>query len=1005
MQKEEESGLDRTDTGPREENVGAGNFTIAPAHSLPRIVDFLLLALIPFLYFYPAVLGTVILAPGDGWAQNFPVRALAAQILAKGALPIWNPFIFGGMPLMASVYGGAFYPPNWLFLLFPAKLAMNAVVITTYHLALFGTYLYSRRIGIDRAGALVAAIAFSYGGFMINHLAQTSRIAAAAWLPWVLLAIESLARAEGSRARCRWMALGACFIALQFLAGEPQMMVFTALVSAPCAAMALFRSGPPRRKMIFAFGAAWMALCGSLLCLIELLPARELLGYSERNDPGPLFFDTYSLPPWQLPALLFPYFFGGAMFPPYRVPYWGKEIPVIMSGYVGMLPWLLALVALLGPRRKPGILEVGDSRVATTNIDADDRGRIWLWSGIAVGSLLLAFGGYLPFELNHLLYRVPGYSAFRGLYRHQFEFTFAMGILAGLGMSRLRSRWLDRLPLRAAGGITALVLLVTILYRFFGKRLASVDPLPAGYNSLANPELLIPIAFFLLSLAALWWFKKAGTRLALLCLVALLLIDVASYGHFFHFPIAKFDVAARLADPPAVRLIKSREADWNSFRVFSQPMHAYDYAFEWPEDPNYEAINQPNISIFRGLQSVSGYDILRPVRVGEISGSAGSALNGFVQDYKSFGLEDRGLDLLNVKYLLVGHGGSTRASHGMSYEGIYFARTSFGVEFKAGVKMLSNGGGAEADEIAIVSSMANSAHLPDGAPVVKIRLHTIDGRILERELQAGRDSSEWALDRPDVLPVIKHQRARVAENLPGDGFEGHHYLGRISFDRARIQSVEWTYAREDASLYLIRASLHDAKTGASTPLAPFGFPTERWRRLDRFDQVEVFENLRVLPRAWFVAEVKTAKPEEILKTIRTGMLPEGRPFDPAQMALLEEPGSFSIQPPPDPPKLVRYEPNRIELAAKTAGQAFLVLSEVYFDGWQARIDGQPVKTYRTDYTLRGIEVPPGEHKIEFLYRPQSLRNGALGSLVGIVFLLLGYPMMRILAGSEARPLH
>jgi uncharacterized membrane protein YfhO len=135
------------------------------------------------------------------------------------------------------------------------------------------------------------------------------------------------------------------------------------------------------------------------------------------------------------------------------------------------------------------------------------------------------------------------------------------------------------------------------------------------------------------------------------------------------------------------------------------------------------------------------------------------------------------------------------------------------------------------------------------------------------------------------------------------------------------------------------------------------------------------------------------------------MLPEGRPFDPAQMALLEEPGSFSIQPPPDPPKLVRYEPNRIELAAKTAGQAFLVLSEVYFDGWQARIDGQPVKTYRTDYTLRGIEVPPGEHKIEFLYRPQSLRNGALGSLVGMVFLLLGYPMMRILAGSEARPLH
>src|SRR5262245_4934245 len=277
----------------------------------------LALFLIPLIYFYSAILGRVVLAPGDGWAQNFGVRALAAEILRDGHLPIWNPYIFAGMPLMASVYGGAFYPPNWLFAVLPAGMAMNVIVITSYHLALVGTYLYARRIGIERIGALLAGVAFTFGGFMINHLAHTSRIAAAAWLPWVLLAIENLSNREKSAIPWKWIALGAMFIALQFFAGEPQMMVFTALVSAPCAIFAFLRSPTRQAKRRFIFSAGLMVLCGILFCLVELLPARELLANSERNDPGPLFFDSFSLPPWQIPAFVFPYFFGGAMFAPY----------------------------------------------------------------------------------------------------------------------------------------------------------------------------------------------------------------------------------------------------------------------------------------------------------------------------------------------------------------------------------------------------------------------------------------------------------------------------------------------------------------------------------------------------------------------------------------------------------------------------------------------------------------------------------------------------------------
>ena len=606
-------------------------------------------------------------------------------------------------------------------------------------------------------------------------------------------------------------------------------------------------------------------------------------------------------------------------------------------------------------------------------------------------------------------------------------------MLAALGMNRLLGlpkALARRAFIQSALVMTLIVLVVVVLYRFFAKSLAGVNPLPAQANSLTNPEFLVPLGFFILSLSALWYSVVRNPQSAIgnLILLAVLLVDVASYGHFFHWPIAKFDVNGRLADPPSVRLIKARETDFNSFRVMSH-LTLPDYARAWPEDPNFEAVNQPNISILRGLQSVSGYDILRPVRTGEMTGSAGSALNGYVQDHRSFGLDDRGLDLLNVKYLIVGNGGSTRSAGGsdgkgdgwLDYDGVKFAQSNFNVEFKPGISLTTDPGGAPATEIAVVSLMANSTHLPDGAPVLKFRLHSRDGRVIERELQAGRDTAEWAYDRADVKPVIKHRRARVVESAPAEGFDVHHYLGRLQFDRGEIEKIEWIYAREDASLYLVRASLRDSQTGVSTPLAAYGFPAERWRKLAQFDQpapVDVYENLRALPRAWFVDRVLALSPGEVLKTIRTGRISgyagidaerrasEGQTFDPTREALIEAECNGCGAPLISAAdgaraKITRYEPNRIELTTGNPNDGFLVLSEIYYQGWEARVDGNPTKIYRTDHTLRGIFVPAGERRVEFIYRPRSLRNGAAGAAMGVMILLFGAIFCRRFAKPSA----
>src|ERR1700750_2878120 len=85
----------------------------------------LAVALVPLFYFLPAVLNREVLGPDDGLLQNVPFRVAAFQILRSGNLPLWDPYIFSGMPLLATAQVGILYPLNWFFLTFSAATATN----------------------------------------------------------------------------------------------------------------------------------------------------------------------------------------------------------------------------------------------------------------------------------------------------------------------------------------------------------------------------------------------------------------------------------------------------------------------------------------------------------------------------------------------------------------------------------------------------------------------------------------------------------------------------------------------------------------------------------------------------------------------------------------------------------------------------------------------------------------------------------------------------------------
>ncbi len=203
---------------------------------------------------------------------------------------------------------------------------------------------------------------------------------------------------------------------------------------------------------------------------------------------------------------------------------------------------------------------------------------------------------------------------------------------------------------------------------------------------------------------------------------------------------------------------------------------------------------------------------------------------------------------------------------------------------------------------------------------------------------------------------------------------------------------------------MTRASLFDTKTNTSLPLDTRGLPVERWRKLAEFGEVEVYENLKAMPRAWFANRAVIASSIEVLRTIRTGHLMDGAPFDPVRTVLLETAlfGNRTIKTKLATPgatgstgasenkvKINSYAPQRIELQTANVEPGFLILSEIYYRGWEAWVDGQRASVDRVNFTLRGVELPPGEHHVEFVFRAHSFRTGAAWSLAGLILLLLG----------------
>jgi hypothetical protein len=400
--------------------------------------------LTPFIILAPVYLTGTALFWGTPLLQFGPWWSYAWQTLLTGHLPLWDPWLGMGAPLLANYQSALLYPPNWIYLVLYASagsrlMAWGMALVAALHLAWAGAGMaaIARRIGLGSLAQAVSGLAFGLSGYLVARLGFLSITSTAAWLPWVLLYLTPYSGGRGDQ-RIDYLKLTFC-LAMLLLAGHAQTAWYTLLLAGLWAGFwagistrhsPAVAQNPPKRAWLAGIRRIlqtwmWLGLALALavgICAAQLFPTAEYLAQSQRAAAVDYDYAlNYSFWPWHLLGLLAPGIFGS----PGSGDYWGYANYWEDAIYIGLLPLLMASGALLGSlRRKMGMERAW-------------RYLIWFLGGLIVLALLLALGKNTP--VFPWLYRhIPTFAMFQAPARWMIWSEFALALLAGMGVERWR---------------------------------------------------------------------------------------------------------------------------------------------------------------------------------------------------------------------------------------------------------------------------------------------------------------------------------------------------------------------------------------------------------------------------------------------------------------------------------------------------------------------------------------------------------------------------------------
>lgn len=372
------------------------------------VAALLILILLWMLFFWrlltPVSADQASITKGDFSGQFVAFAAYQYQRFSLGEIPLWNPYNNGGLPFIGDTQAAVFYPPRLIAIAlsnWAGGYSYHALELEMMAHVLLGSllmYAFARRVTQNSPGsvpaAFIAALIFSYGGFMGSYPPlQVALLEATIWMPLALLGIHR--STEESPFRIQWLALSGLAFGLSWMAGHPQTSFFQTYL---LLAYLGFRVIEKQLKwQSFIGGAALFGIIGGGLAAIQLLPGFEYLTHTARAGMG---FDSKGngFPLQDIVQLVIP-----------------GVVSLWSPLYVGLIGLVLAGLALW-------------RRVAHSRF----------WAGSALLAFGLSLGAHTP-VFAALYNLIPGLRFFRGQERAAYIVSFSLAVLASLGTAHLIS--------------------------------------------------------------------------------------------------------------------------------------------------------------------------------------------------------------------------------------------------------------------------------------------------------------------------------------------------------------------------------------------------------------------------------------------------------------------------------------------------------------------------------------------------------------------------------------
>lgn len=542
----------------------------------------------------------------DPVRQTYVWKELAYSMLKSGYLPLWNPYSFSGVPLLAAFQAGVFYPINLIFFIFPFWLGWSFYIILQPVLAGIFLYLYLDNLKLKKQASFLGALVFSFSGFSVSWLLWGNVIHTALWLPLILLSIDKLISAKRRKEIFLWSFIYIFSITSSFFAGYLQAFFYLSIFSFAYFLARWFLLGKTQ-KILFIY--VFLNVLLIIITSAQWIPTLEFINLSARNLDQVNWANMEGwFMPWQhLLQFIAPDFFGN----PTTLNYWGTWNYGELVGYIGILPLTFALFAIFSRRDKKTVF-------------------FGVFFFLSLIFALPTFLAKMPFILE-----IPFIKTSQPT-RLLFIIDFSLSVLAALGFD-----YFIRNKKKSIYSPLIFMLVIVIFsfgFAYFGDKIqknVSLENLTIIKRNLIFPLSLITASFVLVSLSV--FFKKSKKIYFIyITIIVFVVFDLFRFGWKFT-PFTQKEYL--FPSTKTTDFIKSQKGE---FRIMS-----FD-----------SRILPPNFSDYYRIQSVEGYDPLYLKNYAEliIASERGkpdiSPPFGFNRIITPHNIDSKILNLLGVRYIL-----------------------------------------------------------------------------------------------------------------------------------------------------------------------------------------------------------------------------------------------------------------------------------------------------------------------------------------------------------------